>query len=247
MRVIRVPLALLALLSTSACVVFPSSSGYVYEERHHYYEGDARPAPNPTPGRVVVSVPDQKPTPRPCDGYGENGEPTDPWEETPCAPAKARLILEEDFEDGLGQWKTCAPWDEGFSWKTDDGHKGQAAVLSNEDACIPEETQLGASWLMTKKPIDLRSAKKPKLRLHLKGGDAVQFRLVWAVSGGKFAEERVIAAPFSTDDAWVQKEFDLSALKKTQGQLMVVVKVDNPDNRFDGPMVDSVALYDEQP
>lgn len=240
MPAFRAPVFLVALSTITGCVFYPTGSGYHYEEIHHHHDD----------GAYVVTAP-ARPADRVPLGYGEAESPcrdAEPWEDTPCQKAGPRRLFEEDFSDGLGRWKACAPWSRGMSWKlTDEGHRGQAAVLTGEDGEIPGGARLGTSWIVTRKPIDLRQAVRPRLRIRLKGGDgaaAVQFRLVWAVAGGAYEEERPIGGAIAAQRGWTLEEADLSALVATQGRLMVVARVDEPDGAFSGPMIDEIAIDD---
>lgn len=240
MRVIRASVLFLSVMVTSGCVFYPTGSGYHYEEVHHYHdEAYYVPAPAKPPARTPLGY-----------GGGCDDESREPWEDTPCEKAPATLIFEEDFEDGLDRWKLCAPWSQGMSWKvTDHGHQGRAAILNDEEDRIPGGARLGTSWIVTRQAIDLRQADQPRLRLRLKGGDgaaAVQFRLVWAVAGENYEEERPIGAPIAAQRDWKQVDVDLSALAESQGRLMVVAKVDEPDGAFEGPLVDSLAIYERR-
>lgn len=238
MRVVRFAVLMSALMATSACVFYPTGSGTTYEEVHHYHDDGEYYVPAAAkPDRVPLGYGEAPLPEKPC-----HSDDLEPWEDTPCEQAPAELVFQEDFEKGLGQWTTCAPWRQGYSWKADNW-----AVLSDEEGRIPGGVRLGATWIESKATIDLRKARHPKLRIQLKGGDgaaAVQFRLIWAVAGTKYVEERPIGEAIAADRAWTRHEFDLAALKKTQGHLRVVARVDEPDGGFDGPMIDAIALYD---
>ncbi|MNS54214.1 hypothetical protein D3C72_869960 [compost metagenome] len=173
-----------------------------------------------------------------------------------------KILFEDGFETGLGQWKVGTQYldAEGsnrwnpLGWKTlmSGAQAGKfAAVLNNADNTVKADTEQPNIWIFSKQTIDLTSAVLPRVRLYLKSGAApassVNFKVFWGVPTTSGIRDQIFVGGtqnINSSAGWVRKDIDLSTVKDKEGNIGVMLEVNRPTNDSEGPMVDSVTVYD---
>jgi hypothetical protein len=147
-------------------------------------------------------------------------------------PAKPVALFEEDFSVDSRQWQI----DGAKGWEVADS----ALVLADPGAMVSLKQR--SFYLKTLKPIDLKTAGEPRLRLSVKNdkGSRATFKAVWQSADTALPEETLIGTRFEGEQDWATKEFDLSLLKGRSGRLILMAKAEAGAR----PMLDEVTVYD---